>query len=39
MSLAVLARKTKEFKRQRFAERSQEEQEATKGKFITTLGR
>ena len=31
--------KTKEFKRQRFAERSQEEQEATKGKFITTLGR
>ena len=31
--------KTKEFKRQRFAERSEEEQEATKGKFITTLGR
>ena len=30
--------KTREFKRLRFAERSADEQEATKGKFITTLG-
>jgi len=29
--------KTREFKRQRFAERSAEEQEATKGAFISTL--
>ena len=31
--------KTREFKRQRFAERSGDEQEATRGRFITTLGR
>ena len=31
--------KTREFKRQRAAERSADEQERTKGKFISTLRR
>ena len=31
--------KTKEFKRQRSAEISEDEQESTQGKFITTLGK
>ena len=31
--------KTKEFKRQRSAERPTEEQEPTQGRFITSLGR